>query len=99
MSDPATVAAALARLAARSSPSRQNYRTVVADAETAFRDVEAAAEFVDAGGESRLRDAVDAARRRGDDDLADRGETLLETLAGYREAAAPGQSGGDDQCV
>lgn len=95
MTDPADVAAALRWLAARSTPERPAPRSVVADAEAAFRDVESAATFLETGGECRLRTAVDAARREGEADVADRGRTLLETLERYRAVATPTRTRGD----
>lgn len=88
VTDTEAVATALRRLAARSTPERPAPRSVVADAEAAFRDVETAAAFLE-GGETRLRTAVDAARRDGDVAVADRGRSLLESLEHYRRAATP----------
>lgn len=87
MPDAADVASALARLADQAAPCRPDHRAVVADAETAFRDVETAATFLDRGGERRLRAAVARATHRGDDAVAVRGESLLDSLERYRVAA------------
>lgn len=87
MTDPAVVALALSRLADQSAPHRPDHRVVVADAEAAFRDVEDAADFLECDGETRLREAVAAAERWGDDAVAARGEALLATLKRYRTAA------------
>ena len=89
VTDPAEVAAALARLV-DDAPDSARARRVVDEAETAFSDVETAARFVDDGGEPRLRAAVELAHGRGDDDVADRGRTLLKSLARYRAAARGG---------
>lgn len=90
--DATAVAAALARLADQSAPHRPDHRRVVVDAEAAFRDVEDAATFLDRDGEERLRACVDAARRWGDDDVAARGEAVLERLRRFRAAAEADES-------
>lgn len=87
MPDPADVASVLARLADQAAPYSPDHRGVVADAETAFRDVETAATFLDRGGERRLKTAVALATRRGDDAVAARGASLLDSLERYRSAA------------
>ena len=91
----AAVAAALTRLADQSAPHRPDHRRIVEDAERACRDLGDAADFLEHDGDARLRAAVAAARRWEDDDVADRGETLLDSLARYRDAAA---SAPDEAC-
>jgi hypothetical protein len=63
-------------------------RAVVAEAATACVDVRAAAAFVDDGGLDRLRRAVEAADRRGDAAVADRGRAILARIERCRRAAA-----------
>jgi hypothetical protein len=85
---PTAVAAALTRLTDQSAPHRPDHRRVVEDAERAVRTLGDAATFLDRSGEERLGAAVAAARRWGDDDVADRGQTVLDSLTRYRNAAA-----------
>jgi hypothetical protein len=101
VTDPDTVARALARLAdgscsrLGSGAGNEPPERVVADAESAVEQLDAAAAFVDDGGERRLRRAVEAAEESGDDDLAARGQGVLTTLAQFRAAAngkPPGRS-------
>lgn len=49
--------------------------------------VDRAAAFVDAGGEPRLRHAVERAQAAGDEALAARGRAVLSTLSAFRQAA------------
>ena len=99
MTDPNTVARALARLARgdarapETEPHSPEPARVVADAEASMQRLPRAAAFVDAGGEKRLRRAIDRAESAGDDALADRGRAVLETLAAFRDAATPGTTG------
>jgi hypothetical protein len=89
-----TVKRALAALAAGESflpadtgTDDWNAERVVADAETAVRRLDTAADFLAAGGETRLRRAV--ARAEADDRrvLARRGQRVLATVARFRAVA------------
>lgn len=94
MTVPSAIAAALTRLADQSAPHRPDHRRVVDDAERAFRSVGDAAVFLgDEAGEERLEAAVEAARRWGDDQVAVRGEALLDSLATVRTAATTPETG------
>jgi hypothetical protein len=88
-----TVRAALASLADGTAPRTVDtdpvdHRRVVRVANRSMRRVETAAAFVSDGGLTRLSDAVRGARRRGDEDVARRGQAVLESMAEYRCAAA-----------
>jgi hypothetical protein len=61
--------------------------TTIDDATAALDDVRAAAAFVEDGGLSRLRRAIDRADRRGDDSAARRGRETLATIEQCRRAA------------
>ena len=87
MTDPDTVATALARLADGDVPSREVPTRIVAEAETAMGSVDSAATFVDAGGEASLRRVVRAAEQDGNGSLAERGRDVLAALAAFRDAA------------
>ena len=94
MTDPETVAEALARLANGAArpvdrgPADQEPKHVVAAAETAMGRVDTAVAFVDDGGERELRWAVEAADGSGHDEVASRGRAVLRTLSRFRDAAA-----------
>ncbi|WP_396610326.1 hypothetical protein ACH9L7_08690 [Haloferax sp. S1W] len=93
MTDPATVGRALSDLADTDAPSRRPPRDdVVAAARRAFSTLGDAADFLDDGGEERLRRAVGAAARRGDHDVAREGRRLLralDTLRSSLDTASP----------
>jgi hypothetical protein len=96
------VSAALASLADGTAPRSVDadsidHRRVVRAANRATRRVQTAATFVSDGGLARLRDAVRAARRRGDRDVARRGQAVLDSMARYRRAAATNESVPDDR--
>lgn len=82
------LAKALTRLALQSPPHRPDHRRVVADAEEAMQQVEAAATFLDDGGEADLRRAITMATRWGAEGVAERGSDVLATVARYRTAAS-----------
>ncbi|MFD1525393.1 hypothetical protein [Halolamina salina] len=88
MPDPDAVARALARLADGSHRQHgDDPERTVGEAEVAIGDVDSAAAFVDNDGEAALRRAVDAAEKAGEDGVAARGRTVLETLDAFRDAA------------
>jgi len=61
--------------------------TAIDDATAALDDVRAAAAFVEDGGLTRLRRAIDRADRRGDDAAARRGRNALAAIERCRRAA------------
>jgi hypothetical protein len=96
------VSAALSSLADGTAPRSVDtgsidHRRVVRAANRATRRVHTAATFVSNGGLARLRDAVRAARRRGDEDVARRGQAVLDLMARYRRAAATHEAVPDDR--
>ncbi|KAB1189074.1 MULTISPECIES: hypothetical protein [Haloferax] len=82
--DPAVVGRALAALADPDDTSdRDAFESIIADARAAFSDVSTAAQFLDAGGEVRLRRAVGTATREGHH-CARVGRSLLRDLSCLR---------------
>jgi len=86
---------ALTALATRTDTARQPYVAVIEEADAARTDLRRAAGFVDAVGLDRLADAVEAAKRAGDTDAAERGRAALDAYRAFRRAAA-GAEGTDD---
>ncbi|MFB6155988.1 MAG: hypothetical protein ABEJ22_08835 [Haloferacaceae archaeon] len=86
MPDVATVKRAV-RALAEDAPERRGPPPIVADAGTALADVRRAARFVADGGESRLREAVGEAERRGDLETVREGRRALDALSRLRERA------------
>ncbi|WP_248897672.1 hypothetical protein [Haloplanus halobius] len=87
MTDAADVRAALRALATDDAPDARP-STIIADAVAALDDVHAAAAFVDDGGLPRLRRAIEATDRAGDDATARRGRRALAAIERCRGAAA-----------
>lgn len=87
MTDDVDVRTVLRTLATPDTTDATDPSDIVADATAATRNVRDAAAFVDDGGLTRLRRAIEMAERRGDDALARRGQRTLDTIECCRRAA------------
>ncbi|MES3161343.1 MAG: hypothetical protein PPP55_07200 [Halorubrum sp.] len=75
---------ALSTLATRTDTARRPYAAVIDEAAAARDDLSRAAGFVEAVGLDRLVEAIEDARRDGHDELAERGETALDSYRRFR---------------
>nr|WP_049984361.1 hypothetical protein [Halorubrum sp. BV1] len=79
---------ALAALATRTDTATSPAVAVIDEADAARTDLRRAAGFVHGGGLNRLREAIAAAERDGDDAAAERGHEALDAYRRFRAAAA-----------